>query len=670
MTSVDWIITAVPLVIVFAIGWYCRRYVRGVADFMLGGRVADRYLLSIAGGELQAGAVVFVAMFEVISHSGFSLLWWGWLSGPIYMVVGIAGFVIYRFRETRAMTLAQFFELRYSKSFRLFTGFLGFFAGILNFGIIPAVGARCLAYFWGFPETISMHGVTLPTYVLLMGIFLSISLCVSLSGGLVTIMIINCLEGIVSQIFYLIIIGALLMTFDWSQIITVLQDRPPGQSLLNPFDSSGIKDFNVWYVLMGLCTAIYGTMAWQNAAGYQGAALTPHESRMGNILSRWREMGKAAVVFLLGVCAMTFLSHPHFTAQAAAVSQEIGRISDPKVQDQMRMPVAVSYLLPVGVKGVLCAIFLMGVFGGDATHLHSWGSIFVQDVLVPLRRKPFGPRQHLFALRCSIIGVAIFAFVFGALYRQVDYIFMWWSVTQAIYVGGVGSAIIGGLYWKKGTTAAAWTALFVGSVLSVAGIIVRQINSDFPLNGVQISFWASFVAIFLYVIVSLLTHKEDFNMDRLLHRGSYASAKEPINISATSTSRQVWLGRLIGIDENFSKGDKWIAGALFAWSMLLSGIFIVGTTWNYFSRWPDSFWPPFWHIVGLGFPIFFALITGVWFTWGGVLGIGRFFKRLRAERINHLDDGTVKDHQNLDDRGSPDLNAKPADEYAALPDCK
>jgi len=40
------------------------------------------------------------------------------------------------------MTLAQFFEVRYSKAFRLFTGGLAFLAGIANFGIIPAVGAR------------------------------------------------------------------------------------------------------------------------------------------------------------------------------------------------------------------------------------------------------------------------------------------------------------------------------------------------------------------------------------------------------------------------------------------------------------------------------------------------------------------------------------------------
>ncbi|SDU18015.1 solute:Na+ symporter, SSS family [Verrucomicrobium sp. GAS474] len=652
MTSLDWIVALTPVILVFLVGLYCRKYVRSVADFMSGGRVADRYLLSIAGGELQAGAVVFVAVFEVFSHSGYALGWWGWLSGPVGLIVSISGFVIYRYRETRALTLAQFFELRYSKGFRLFTGGLAFFAGILNFGIIPAVGARCLAYFWGMPEHVTLLGVTAPTYVFLMALFLSISLFVALSGGLVTIIIINCLEGIVAQLFYIVIILALLALFNWNEIVSVLSARPVGQSFLNPFDTHAVKDFNIGYVLMGLVVTIYGTMAWQNAAGYQSAALTPHEARMGNVLSRWREMGKGAVITLMAVCAMTFLNHPHFAAGAASVNEAVGQISDPKVQDQMRMPIAVGQLLPMGIKGVLCAIFLMGVFGGDATHLHSWGSIFVQDVLVPLRKKPFGPRQHLFVLRCSIIGVALFAFLFGALYRQVDYIVMWWSVTTAIYVGGVGAAIIGGLYWKKGTAAGAWAALFAGSTLSVGGIIARQMNPHFPLNGVQISFSVTFISILLYVVVSLLTNKGDFNMDRLLHRGAYAIAEDPKTTGdAPSQAKRHWLSRLIGIDENFSKGDKWTAGLLFAWSLCFTLLFIVGTTWNYLSPWPKTVWPSFWHVVGFGFPVFFAIVTGIWFTWGGVRGIGRFFTHLGGERVNHLDDGTVRDHRNLDERG-------------------
>ena len=53
----------------------------------------------------------------------------------------------------------------------------------------------------------------------------------------------------------------------------------------------------------------------------------------------------------------------------------------------------------------------------------------------------------------------------------------------------------------------------------MGGIIARQIYGDaIPLNVVQISFYASLLAIAVYVIVSLLTCREEFDMDRMLHR--------------------------------------------------------------------------------------------------------------------------------------------------------
>lgn len=652
MHPIDWLFAGVPVLIAFVIGVYTHRYVKSVADFMSGGRMAGRYILAVASGEMQAGAVMFVAAFEVFSKAGFTMSWWLPLSIPFGLLVAIFGFVGYRFRETRALTLAQFFEIRYSKKFRLFTGGLGFLAGILNFGIIPAVGSRFLVYFLGFPPNLHLFSHSIATYIPLMALLLSFTLLLAISGGIVTVMVTNCVEGILSQLFYLVIIVGLLLMFKWPEINSVLMARPPGGSLLNPFDCANTSDFNIWYVLMGIFGGLYGTMAWQNASGYNSAALTPHEGRMGNLLGRWREMGKAVVVTLLAVCALTFMQHPDFAVRSQEARAVVSQIGNPYAQQQMSMPIAVAYMLPLGVKGLLCAILLMGVFGGDATHLHSWGGIFVQDILVPLRKKPFGPRQHIRILRASMIGVAVFAFLFGSLFPQTEYVLMWWSVTTAIYVGGAGAAIIGGLYWKKGTTSGAWAALITGSSLASGGILARQAcDNQFPLNCAQISFFSFLSAIAVYVTVSLLTCKEDFNLDRMLHRGGYAIADEPPDQqrAPTAPTPSMWQ-KMLGFDDRYTRSDRWIAGLLLGWCLFWFGVTVIGSLWNLVSPWPVSAWSTYWHITSIGLPIVISIVTALWFTWGGVRDIRALFRHLREERVCPMDDGTVINHSNLVDR--------------------
>jgi len=290
----------------------------------------------------------------------------------------------------------------------------------------------------------------------------------------------------------------------------------------------------------------------------------------------------------------------------------------------------------------------MGIFGGDGTHLLSWGSLFIQDVILPLRKKPFTPKQHIRLLRASMIGVAVFAFSFGCLFKQTEYVMMWWAVTEAIYVGGAGVAIIGGLYWKKGTTAGAWAGLLTGSSLVTGGIMARQIWGDaFSLNGAQIGFFGAVSACVVYAIVSLLTCREAFDMDRMLHRGRYAVKSE--QAFETAPAKRVTWGRLIGFDEHFTLGDKFLAGGLFGWSMLWFSVLVVGSIWNLIAPWPISVWSRFWFVVGIGIPVFFAFVTAIWFTWGGIRDMRLFFSRLRQERPDAEDNGMVVNHHNLSD---------------------
>src|SRR5687767_11893938 len=140
----------------------------------------------------------------------------------------------------------------------------------------------------------------------------------------------------------------------------------------------------------------------------------------------------------------------------------------------MTVPITLSHMLPIGIKGLFCAMMIMGLLAGDSGHMHSWGSILIQDVIVPLRKKPMTPTQHIWALRLAVTGVALFAFMFSLLFQQTQYIALWWAVTAGVFTGGAGAAIIGGLYWRRGTTGAAWAATITGSTVSLVGILLTN----------------------------------------------------------------------------------------------------------------------------------------------------------------------------------------------------
>ncbi|MEI6082698.1 MAG: sodium:proline symporter [Verrucomicrobiota bacterium] len=644
MHWIDWTFVVATLVLVFGIMLYTRRYLRSVADFMAGGRHAGRYLLANARDTSGFGVATFVAVFEGSYAAGCTWTWWGVLMAPVGLIFGILGFVGYRYRETRALTMAQFFEMRYSRKFRLFTGMLAFLAGILNYGITPAIQARFFVYFLHLPVTVEIGPWPVPTFALIMAAYL---LCVVLMvtlGGQISLMVTDCFEGMISMVFYMVIAIGLLSLFSWAQITEVMTNRPPGHSLLNPFDGFAIADFNLGFALMFTVMGIYGTMAFQFGAGFNAAAQTPHEGRMGGILGGWRMFARGAMFFLLVGGAMVFLNHPKFVTQSEPVRQTLSQISNPQLANQTRAAIVLSYMLPVGIKGAFCVIMLLSLFAADASHLHSWGTIFIQDVVLPLRKTHFETKMHIRVLRLAVVLVAVVAFLFSLLFRQTEYIMMWWTITGAVYVSGAGAVIIGGLYWSRGTAPAAWTTMIAGAVLSLGGILYKQFNPAFPLNGQVVAFLVMLVCIVLYVTVSLLTCRQPFNMQQLLHRGQYAVDNGASAPAAAAVAQRKWYNpaRILDFDANFTRGDKILASSVFGWGVFWSVAVLIGTIWNLISPWPIQWWKNFWFIYCICLPFLIGVVTTVWFTWGGVRDLRSFFRRLRAEKVDEADDGTVE----------------------------
>lgn len=143
MQLLDWCIVAGLWAGLIAVLIYCQRYIKNSADFLAAGRCAGRYMLSISQGIAGFAVVNSVATFEMFYQAGFSSTWWAMLSAPLGLVLALVAWVTYRLRETRCFTLAQFFEVRYSRRFRVGAGILTWFSGI----VIRVFFLQCLYVF-------------------------------------------------------------------------------------------------------------------------------------------------------------------------------------------------------------------------------------------------------------------------------------------------------------------------------------------------------------------------------------------------------------------------------------------------------------------------------------------------------------------------------------------
>jgi Na+/proline symporter len=324
----------------------------------------------------------------------------------------------------------------------------------------------------------------------------------------------------------------------------------------------------------------------------------------------------------------------------------------------------------------------------DDSRIFSSALTISQDIILPLRKKAFTPKQHIKMLRLISIGVGIFFFLGSSFMAQLDYIQLFVIIMTSLWMGGCGPMLIFGLYSRFGTTAGAFASVISGMLLTVTSILLQRNWADyvypfletwgwvdnidallvsasaplnpyvvwkmnpikFPINSYEIFFITMVMCLLIYCIVSWVTCKEPFNLERMLHRGKYA-------IDGEKKTRMSWSIRtlflkLTGITPEYSRQDKITAWALFTYSFIyqLGFIFFGVVIWNLISPWPLERWGTYFLITMLIVPCVIALIATFWFGIGGVADLYRLFRDLKNRTVNPLDDGRVEGHVSVADQ--------------------
>jgi len=654
MTLFDWSILIALLTPLVLFGLWTSRYMKCVADFLAANRSAGRYLLSLALTMANFGDIAILAFAQMHYKAGFSPAWWRLALAPVMVLIAVSGWIYYRFRETRCLTVQQFIEMRYSRPLRVYTGIIVFICGIVNFGIFPAVAANFFVYYCELPSHVIMGGVTVSTFMLALILTLGIAVAFTCVGGHITVMVTSCVQGIFSFGALLVISIFLLVKFPIAEMSQAFQIASPDGSMLNPLKTQNATDYDMWFYLIYIYRAFYMYMSWQGGHAYRSSGLNPHEQKMGNVLCEWRLLPLNVFYVLLPVAMLVFLSLPQYSAQIVPVNEVLNTIGNEQVRDQMTVPMALCYSLPIGFRGLFCVLMLFAMITTQDTYLHSWGTIFVQDIVMPLRKKPFEPKQHLRFLRWSVVSVALFSFFFSIFFNQTEDIFMFFAITGAI-VAGSGAIMIGGLYWRRGTTAGAWVAITLGWVLSLARIVVQReqialyvksmcdrgaiwrfLDRVNETNSQWVMFYITVICIGSYVLVSLLTSRKPFNLEKMLHRGKYDVTGEHVK---TGERKSLW-DKLTGFTDEFTPTDRFLVIGLLVWNFAWLAVFAVGTAYGAVYDVSNEAWASFWEVWIIAHLVI-GIPTTIWFMIGSLIDIRDLFARLKTLVRDDRDDGTV-----------------------------
>jgi Na+/proline symporter len=328
----------------------------------------------------------------------------------------------------------------------------------------------------------------------------------------------------------------------------------------------------------------------------------------------------------------------------------------------------------------------------DAARIFSSSMTIVQDVIMPFLSKPLTPQGHIALLRWMSVVVGVI-FVCGSCFMsQLDYINLFVQIMMSLWMGGAGPVMIFGLYSRFGTSAGAFASLFVGIGTALSGILLQRnwpdiiypflerhglvdevgniltaISSPFnpwivwemdpvvcPINSYEFYFIAMMLSLIAYCLVSLITCRKPFNLDRMLHRGKYSETGEARPKIDWSLSN--FLSIMVGITPEYTKGDRVIAWSVFVFCFIYQfiGTFVVVCIWNAVSPWPAEWWSNYFLYVQLVIPGLLAAVTAVWFSIGGVVDLRRLFVDLRSRKANDLDNGCVEGNTSLADKAAFD----------------
>jgi SSS family solute:Na+ symporter len=424
---------------------------------------SENYFLAGRGlNWMVVGAALFASNISTIhlvglAASGFNEgLVWGnfeWMASFTLILLGLI-FAPFYFKS-KIKTLPEFLEKRYNSSVRSFLAFMGIIGALfVHIGMSLYAGAVVFETFFGINVYVSIIIISVLT-----GIY-------TIVGGLKAVVVTETLQT------FILIIGSLTLT-----IFAFYALRDAGISSLDEFkaavkpeqlsmlrsDEGGVSGLTWYAVFLGY--PVLGIWYWcsdQTIVQRVLGAKSMNDAQKGPIFAGFLKILPLFIMVLPGVIAYVILR-------------------DKIVDSNQALPVLVTELLPVGLRGFMAAALLSALMSTIAAALNSCGTLVAFDIAKKINPKISDSGQVRIG-KISAVVVMILAILWSTQGGRFSSIFEAINKIAASLAPPISTVFLLGVFSKRGTEKAAMSTLVIGFF---AGLLVFILDFIPPLYGNQ-----------------------------------------------------------------------------------------------------------------------------------------------------------------------------------------
>jgi Na+/proline symporter len=563
LTSLDWIIVVVSLVVCFLpAALMARRAGRSSAEFFASGRSAPWWLVGVSMVATTFSTDTPNLVTDLVRQNGVANNWAWWS----FLLTGMATVFFYArlWRRSGVLTDLEFYEVRYSgrpaRAVRAFRAvYLGLFFNCVIMATVNLAAVKIANVLLGWPMT-----QTLVVCALLNILFASVS-------GLWGVMVTDFLQF------------GIAMTGSISAAVYALRRPEVGglaglREKLDPQVLSLVPDFGDWNLALTVMIIPLTVQWW--SVWYPGAEPGGGSYVAQRMLAARSERDALAGTLFFNVAHYALRSWPWILVALASLLvyptvADIGTALphvDPKlIGHDMAYPAMLRFL-PAGLLGLMVAGLLAAYVSTISTHLN-WGtSYLVHDVYRRFLRSDADERHYVAMARwCTallMIVAALLTYVLESAKQSFDLLLAIGAGTGLLY-------LLRWFWWR--ITAWSEIAAMASSFVIAVGIAIAQKNgAGIPSSiALLLSVGATSVVWLTVAFVGPRTDRATLLSFYRLVRPSgpgWADIRREAGVPAAPDSLpQAMLGWMLGL--------AFVYGALFGVGSLLFGHIGTGSAW-------------------------------------------------------------------------------------------